>query len=528
MLAETTAFSTAGSTPGSATRRFVLGGLAAAAGLGAVATTGGAARAAYQPRSYPKTPVPGPLERHYLNRLGQGYTPASLRAMRNAGGPDAWLRRQLHPDQIQLPALVEDLPSWYPDLKRAPGDRLSLARSGGPGHSDYARDLVNLSMLRRIHSPREVFETMADFWSNHLHITSPDDLAWTWRTDYDRVIRTHALGTFTDLLTAASLHPSMLLYLDNFRSRLDAPNENQGRELLELHTVGHDGGYTEDMVKDSAVILSGWTVDYAGGTLEPFYDVENHTLGAVSVLGFSDANTARDGRALTKRYLSYLAHHPATARHLATKLAARLVRDVPPSALVDKAAQAYLDADTSITAMLLAIVDSTEFRDSAGAKVRTPIEDSVATLRALGPHPLPPRSKDSYANRITYTHGGDALYSWPRPDGAPDAAGAWASASRMLSSFRLHWVSASGNAPKEDVRWRSTASWIPERRMRYDVLVDHLARSVLGLRSTATMLQACCQLTGCTVDRVIDADFPHALMARTIATLLDTPAHLTR
>src|SRR6195952_3339304 len=155
-------------------------------------------------------------------------------------------------------------------------------------------------------SERSVLETMTDFWSSHLHIPIGHDYAWVYRFDYDATIRQHALGTFEDLLVACSLHPAMRVYLDNWKSVRNAPNENQGRELLELHTVGRDAGYTEDMVKSSAKILSGYAVDWGTGkTFTPLYDPAKHTTGAVSVLGFSHANTSTDGQAVATAYLKY-------------------------------------------------------------------------------------------------------------------------------------------------------------------------------------------------------------------------------
>src|SRR6476469_8734572 len=151
-----------------------------------------------------------------------------------------------------------------------------------------------MAMLRHIYSRRTVLETMTDFWSNHLHVPAADDLAWVYRYSYDQLLRQHALGKFDALLEAATLHPAMLLYLDTWRSEKGAPNENHGRELLELHTVGRTAGYSEQMVKDSAKILSGWTVD-AYSSWVPRYDPGKHTTGAVQVLGFSAANAAADG-----------------------------------------------------------------------------------------------------------------------------------------------------------------------------------------------------------------------------------------
>ena len=179
---------------------------------------------------------------------------------------------------------------------------------------------------------------MTDFWSTNLHIPVGHDRAWIYRADYDATIRQQAFGTFEDLLVALSLHPAMRLYLDNWSSVKNKPNENQGRELLELHTVGRAAGYTEAMVKDSAKILSGYTVDW-GKTYVAKYDTNRHTTGAVTVLGFSDPNAGADGQSLTVAYLKYLAHHPSTASNLCRKLATYFVSDSPSDGLVAALAQ---------------------------------------------------------------------------------------------------------------------------------------------------------------------------------------------
>ena len=144
---------------------------------------------------------------------------------------------------------------------------------GGKKAWQYGHDLGNWSILRRIYSERTVLETMVEFWTTVLHIPTGHDKAWVYQFDYDATIRRLALGRFEDLLTACSLHPAMRLYLDNWKSAKNKPNENQGRELLELHTVGRGAGYTEAMVKSSAVLLSGYTVDW-GKTYDAKYDPE--------------------------------------------------------------------------------------------------------------------------------------------------------------------------------------------------------------------------------------------------------------
>ncbi len=273
-----------------------------------------------------------------MSRMGSGSTPATLTQLRNAGGPEAWFEAQLHPGGIQESPKVADINAWFPDRHDSMATRFAKNQAGTKSAFDYGAEFGHWTLLRRVFSTRTVFENMVDLWSNHFHVPAFTDKAWLGRQEYDTVIRTHALGRFDQMLAAVSLQSSMLLYLDNSKSVRDAPNENQGRELLELHTVGPDSGYTEDMVKDSAKILSGWTV-HDPGSFAAYYNADAHTMGAVRVLGFSHPNAAADGRAMTAAYLRYLAHHPSTARTIARKLAVRFVSDNPSEALIADLAQ---------------------------------------------------------------------------------------------------------------------------------------------------------------------------------------------
>ena len=217
------------------------------------------------------------------------------------------------------------------------------------------------------------------------------DLTWMWRHGYDALIRKHALGRFDQMLQAAIIHPTMLTYLDADVSMVvrssagvvELINENLGRELLELHTVGRTAGYTESMVKDSAYILTGWTIDRMR-TWARSYEPNIHYTGPVSVLEFSSPNDQRDGRQVLRNYLQYLAHHPATAQRIARKLAVRFVSDTPSQRLVDHLATVFQNSGTDIKTTLRALVRDREFKGSAGDKVRTPTDDMAATVRALG------------------------------------------------------------------------------------------------------------------------------------------------
>lgn len=471
-----------------------------------------------------------------LNRMGTGCTRAELARLRATGGPMAWFSRQLKPGSIAEDPLATQVDGWFPDLARSFTQIWSDDRTGTKQAWEYGRDLANRSLLRRIHSRRGLLENMVDFWSNHLHVSSEHFPAFAHRPSYDALIRRHALGSFETLLTEASLHPAMMLYLDTWLSERDHPNENHGRELLELHTVGRAAGYTEAMVKDSARILSGHTVrsGWSGSATDPwapYYDPGRHALGSVTVLGFRHPNDDPDGRAVARAYLSYLARHPSTAQRIARKLCVRFVADDPPAALVESVARAYLDSATSITATLRALVRSETFRASVGRKATTPCDDLVRTARVLGIRPQAPGgSEDAYADSLAWTLGSTLPFQWPRPDGAPDDAGSWGSATRMLNSWRMHWDAAGGWWPSQAVTYRSPASWLPQRSIRFDLLVDHLCRLLLGRRSSATLLQAASVATDVGLSESITASHPLVAwkMPRLLLVLLDSPDHMSR
>ena len=483
----------------------------------------------YPVNPYPSTTAPNYRQLHYMNRLGCGYSRGTTAQLSRAGSAPAWFEQQLAPSTITESATALALPSWFPELTEAPATKWSKATAKTRGGWEYARDLASISMLRRIYSQRQVLENMVDFWSNHLHVHANSDLAWVHRASYDQLLRTHALGTFENLLVAAALHPAMLLYLDNWKSVRNAPNENQGRELLELHTVGRGSGYTEQMVKDSAKILSGWTVD-AMKTWDGFYDPAKHTTGPVQVLGFTSANGSADGQQLTRDYLRYLARHPATAQNIARKLARHFVADNPSASVVDAVATAYLGSGTDIKATLRALVVHPDFLASRGQLVRNPIEDFIATCRVLQVAVKKPTTVESFARHCVYTPRTSLAYQWPRPDGAPLGDAAWASPARMLSSFQMHWNLAAGWWPKLDVTYRTPPSWLPQTQIRFDRYVDHLCRMLLGKGSDSRLLTAAVAATGYGPATLITKD--HAvstwMFVRLVGVLLDSPDHMRR
>lgn len=484
----------------------------------------------YTPRPYRRTTIPSAATLHGLRRFTSGYTPALRNQVTAAGGFGAWFNRQLadaYDDNVYVQTA-----RWWPSINASPATVWQR-------HKDEVEELWRAdanyqcwALVRRYGSQRQVREVMAEFWEHHLHVPATGEVG-PFRSSYGKTVRTHALGRFDELLPAAITHPAMAVYLDNANSSKSAPNENLGRELLELHTVGR-GEYGEDDVKNSARILTGYRVglwsDWAFS-----YDPAKHWTGPVQVMGFAHANSDPDGRAALTAYLKYLAHHPATARRIALKLARRFVSDTPPDALVTRLAQVYLANGTAIRPVLKALVASSEFGASRGRKVRTPPEDVVATWRAVGARfTAPPRTSDdsSGGNAILWQSQSIGLtpFGWQRPDGRPDTAADWGSTSRFLASLDVHFTMAGGWWPKVGTGYRSAVSWLPQRRIRFDELVDHVARSVHGAGSTALLLQVACEATGCRPSEVISST--HRIVrwewARLLTVFLDSPTHMTR
>lgn len=476
--------------------------------------------------------VPDDWTRHVLARFSGGVSDQRLSEVSAAGGVDAWFAQQLTPSKVPDPN-GDALWNWFPVLAMTPAQRFALSRQPSnpkPGWLQM-QDLANYIMLRRLISSRCVLESMVDFWSNLVHIPSPSTDCWMWRIEYEETIRQYALGRFSDLLNAAITHPAMTLYLSNDTSTGDAINEDLGRELLECHTVGVNAGYTQNDVVNSARLLTGFTIDKKGATFQQSYDVTKHWLGRVKIMGYAAPNSSPDGRATLTKYLSYLAHHSATATRIATRLAIRFVSDTPSDSLVRTLRDTYLDADTAIVPVLQALVASDDFQEAVDLKVRTPVEDAIATFAALNAQFAKPSSPTDAANQFNGVSKGigQVVYDWPTADGFPDVMPAWIDPGRVLGSMRAHWLAAIGH-PTDAITYRTPIQWAPQLPTTFDNVVDYVARSLLYRPSTPTMLQAACVATDCKTTTMIDAG--HALIRykfpRLLASLLDTPEHLSR
>ncbi|MFF5296664.1 DUF1800 domain-containing protein [Paractinoplanes globisporus] len=459
------------------TRRTLL----AAAGAATAVTTLGLTEAAPAAAAVENDPIA-----HLLRRATFGPTPASL-AEATRLGVNGWLDRQLNPasiDDARADAVLSRLP--------LAGASIASVRSTIKVHSYEAFGQLGRAVVARAAwSERQLFEVVAQFWANHLHITAPSSGVWDSRPDYEtQVIRRYALGKFADLLKASMRHPAMLTYLDNRSSTKAHPNENYARELMELHTVGLI--YSEDDVQQAARLLTGLTVR-SDGTYA--YDAARHAGGPVSALGFTHPNGP--GEAGPLAFADYLARHPATARRLAEKLCVRFVADVPPASLVTRLAQVYLDNDTAIVPVLRALFTSAEFAGAYGRKSRTPFEDMVATVRALGLGPETSGIKALDALYNAMVDAGNAPFRWSTPDGFPDVAPAWQSPSLFLLRCNLHLNLAAGWYPSQLTRPADLLrSLVPSLPATYGALVDALAVRLTGTRLPAAHTAAVLSVAG--------------------------------
>lgn len=461
-----------------------------------------------------------------LRRATWGPTPSAVAAA--ARLPVAtWVSRQLAAATAPDPVVDALLPAW-PHLGRSIAD--ATAAAGGVWTGEYLSQLTESTIARTVWSERQLLEQMVYLWSNHLNVSLWGDGVHLSRHQYDRMIRTHALGRFADLLVAAITHPAMLKYLNADSSRTGRINENLGRELLELHTLGV-GNHTEADVKQSALALTGLSVDRTTG--EFLYRSSYRYVGALQVAGWSHPNTsAADGMTAVRSYLVHLARHPHTARRVATKLAVRFVSDTPPAALVDRLAAVYLSNDTAIAPVLAALFRSAEFLASAGAKVRTPHEDLAAMLRLLAV-PAPPVDKvrsSMQACRWTLDGIGHAPLAWRPPNGYPDVAGPWTSPSAMLARFNMHLSVASGWWPKFDGYGGPSTVLGTALPTTHGALVDAMAARLMVPRPSDALRTAICTFFETTPSTPLNRWSPMSTwrIGHLVALLLDHPHHTLR
>ena len=425
-------------------------------GYGALATLlpacGGSTNATDDdaPPIAPTIPKPDP-EYTVLKRSSFGPHRDELASIRTLG-IDAYLERQLDHLAIDESALEAEIALRFPLTLKTPPELLA----GFPDNIfDVATQMIAAAQYRQMFSRRQLFEIMVEFWSDHFNIQLVNGLGPTLKPLDDRaVIRAHALGNFRELLHASAKSTAMLFYLDNFFNQAIAPNENYARELMELHTLGVDGGYTENDVKEVARCFTGWTLRLPGDPLgdygdyvfvQAIHDDQPKAVLGNAILGGDQS----DG----EQVLDILAAHPATANFIATKLCRRFIGDRPPQAAIDAVANAFTTSHGDIKNTLRALFATAAFVDSGDHKFTRPSEYLAALVRALAPDtprvPYPPAKSQFwfYAQSIL----GQLPFYWPTPDGYPDLQSYWASTGGLLNRWRLSFLSFAGIIPGVDV-----------------------------------------------------------------------------
>src|SRR6266446_3462374 len=404
---------------------------------------------------------------HALNRLAYGPRPGDVPRVA-AEGVMRWIDRQLSPDGIDDDRLAErerrfdilrydrgDLAAMYTAVQRERRER-KLAAGETAQDSDrlpdpmmlknrrLASEFADLAVVRATLSERQLYEVMVDFWTNHFNVYFAKGADRFLTPDYiEHTIRPRAMGRFEDLLIATAKSPAMLFYLDNWESVAPGSvppaalrvrrrggqgvrpvpkgiNENYARELLELHTLGVDGGYTQQDVIDVARIFTGWSIErpQQGGDFD-FHDWARDR-GDKEVVGvkFERGRDMDEG----VRLLKLLANHPATMHHVSRKLCQRFVNDDPPDGCVDDAVAAWKRSSGDMSEVLRAIFHGPDFWAAANvrAKVKTPLEFVVSAARAVAAEPdTSPRLAQVVARL------GEPLYLHVAPDGYPERQAAW-------------------------------------------------------------------------------------------------------
>jgi len=432
-----------------------------------------------EPVSFHLTPHDSAL--HALNRLAYGPRPGEPDRVA-ATGVMRWIDGQLDPAQLDNAALNarerrldvltydrRDLANVYVAVQKERRARAAAGRGAAdsmgarndPGPKArlgrrLAGDVAALVVVRAALSERQLAEVMADFWVNHFNVFFGKSFDRFLLPDYvEHTIRPHALGRFADLLRATAQSPAMLVYLDNWQSvaagatwrgapprRPQGINENYARELLELHTLGVDGGYTQQDVIDVARIFTGWSIQRPkqGGGFQFYPRV--HDRGAKVVMGvrYPAGHDMDEGL----RLLAWLADHQATVRHVSRRLCGRFVSDQPPEGCVDDAVAAWQRTHGDIREVLRAIFHGSDFwaAENVRAKVKSPLEFVISAVRAVQADPdTTPRLAQVVARL------GQPLYLHVAPDGYPERQDDWVNSGALLNRMNAAIALAAGALP---------------------------------------------------------------------------------
>ena len=466
---------------------------------------------------------------HLLHRISFGPRPGDLDRVLGIGW-EAYLAEQLQHDAVRDSSLVS-LEAQFDIMGSTPQQLASLElrarrdrqRQQAAGNDAQPRDVMGssaaqdrrrlyaqvpqLAFARAVTSERQLHEVLVDFWTNHFNVFARKGLVGAYLHDYvEEAIRPYALGRFEDLLTTTAQHPAMLLYLDNAQSvvpgatppelaRLERRtnrmrpaqvdsvrraiarrlptgiNENYARELLELHTLGVDGGYTQGDVENVARMLTGWSVARSAQGGAFVFNAWAHDDSAKVVMGRE--YPAGGGLSEGLKLLTWLARHPSTQHHVSAKLCMRFVSDAAPDGCIDAAVRAWRRTDGNIAAVVSAIVHSPDFwaQQHRAAKTKTPYEFVVSAVRALdGAAGTAPESV-RILRRL-----GQPLYSESAPTGYPETQPAWVNSGALLSRMNVALGLATGRMRGISIDLDRTVAVTRD----FDRLVDVVNARLLG------------------------------------------------
>ncbi|NJO46755.1 MAG: DUF1800 domain-containing protein [Oscillatoriales cyanobacterium RM2_1_1] len=430
----------------------------------------------------PANSAPTPSQAiHLLNRLSFGPTPGDIQQVQQIG-IDAYIQAQLHPESLPNPAQLSQKLNQLSTLKLPPEQLLQTYSPQGDKRKNQSdatkkkqqqqarkplQEAIEARLLRAVMSPQQLQEVLTDFWFNHFNVAADKGKTKFWVGNYEAAaIRPHVLGQFRDLLAATARHPAMLFYLDNWRNsapgspgakgQFKGLNENYARELMELHTLGVHGGYSQADVVTLARILTGWGIVPPGqpGAGKFFFDQNRHDSSNKVFLGQSITG---QGIAEVEQALDLLAQHPATAQHISYKLAQYFVADDPPEVLVDRLAQTFRATQGNLRVVLETLFQSDQFWEQQyyGQKFRTPYQYIISLLRATETPTAETKSIDGWLKQM-----GMPLYKCSTPDGYKNTQGAWLSPDAMTRRLSLALSLGRGNlrhkTPVDTVQLKQT------------------------------------------------------------------------
>lgn len=415
-------------------------------------------------------------QRHVLERLSFGITSSQIQRL-NQVGLESYLQSQLTPQLVtESPILTEylaklNLVNQEPKILQQQArhyrqqlynsqlsdqEKQQLTQKIRQLNNSAFNQTMNAHLARSVYSNRQLQEVMVDFWFNHFNVYANKGSIKLWLNDYENQLRTHALGNFRDLLEVTAKHPAMLIYLDNHQNTApDSPvgrrqkiglNENYARELLELHTLGIDGGYTQQDIIELARILTGWSIDYkeTNDDGEGFLFQENrHDPQDKLFLG---QQIPGGGIEEGEQALDILAIHPATAHFISYKLAQYFVADSPPSSLVEQLTEEFIASQGNIKTVMQALINSQEFNDPQyyQQKFQTPYQYLLSLVRMS-------EIKQPHFRRIRgmLAQLSMPLYQCAIPTGYKNTQTAWVSPQAMLQRTSLATAIANGTLNRQ-------------------------------------------------------------------------------